>query len=331
MREICRGDNVDLGTAASFRTQWEAESGPQAAPPTNPIPLLLRAHQAPGDAVSMTAAVYSLHRAHPGKYRTSVDSLWPEIFAHNPDVSVAQPGAAELRMNYPAVSQSNERSIHFMQSWCEFMGSALGVHVPLLTNRPHIYFDPATAPPRTENFWVVCSGGKGDFTNKLWGHGSYQEVVDRLGGTTRFVQVGAAADDHPRLLGAEDMVGKTSLRELFELVRRARGVLCGVSLLMHVAAALERPAVVVAGGREPTAWNVYPYQQYVHTVGVLQCHDAQGRIGACWRSRVVPVGDGTALDRDTCEYPVGGLPLCMTIIRPSEVADKIRLYNRMRT
>lgn len=315
-REICRGVGVDLGTAAAFRAQWAAEAGAVRRGP--PKRLLLTTDQAPGDAVAMTAAIHSLHRAHPGAYTTAVRSPHPAVFECNPDVAPEGPGMSELRMHYPAVRSSNERGIHFMGAWCEFLGAALGVSVPLLTNRPRLYFADREPPP-TENFWLVCSGGKRDFTNKHWP--GYQEVVDRLQGRVRFVQVGL---DQEPLRGAEPMVGRTTLRALFYLARRCRGILCGVSLLMHVAAALGKPAVVVAGGREPVQWNAYPKQHYLHTVGALPCHDLLGAVGgACWRSRVVPLGDDPYLDSETCERPVNGAPECMGLIDPAWVAELV--------
>ena len=338
MRDLCAGVNVDPGTAAAFRAQWESEVGAICTGANDadgiyravaPKPLLLKTDHMPGDDVVMTAAIYSLHRAHPGRYQVVVQSKYPEIFFNSPDVlrDVAGPPTV-VQMHYPAIHQSNERGIHFMQAWCEHLGAALGVSVPLATNRPRLYFD-APAPP-VEDFWVVCSGGKRDFTNKLWGHANYQEVVRALLGKVRFVQVGLATDDHRVLDRAHrDLVGQTTMRGLFDVVRRARGVLCGVSMLMHVAAALEKPAVVVAGGREPTTWNAYPKQQYLHTVGALPCRSTQGTVGgACWRSRVVPLGDATALDRDTCERPVDGVPECMGMVKPAEVAELILRYDR---
>lgn len=324
-REICRGIDVDLGTAAVFRGQWLREARHAntsvVAPPTH---VALVTEQMPGDAVAMTAAIHSLHRAHPGRFLTSVITPYPEVFAHNPYVAPLSPNAALLRMHYPAIIDSNDRGIHFMQGWCEFLGAALGVHIPLLTNRPHLYFD--SPQPRIGDYWVVCSGGKQDFTAKQW-HG-YQDVVSLLRGVVRFVQVGSKSDIHPRLRGADDLVGKTTLRQLFDLVRAARGVLCGVSLLMHVAAAVERPAVVIAGGREPVQWNSYPLQHYLHAVGMLPCRSYRGRTGeACWRSRVVPLNDGSLLDRDTCERPDNNVPACMKLIRPAEVAELILRYN----
>ena len=324
-REICSGVNVDLGTAAVFRDQWAREAEPSKAS-QDTTDLILHTDQMPGDAVAMTAAVYSLHRAHPGRYRTAVSSPWPDVFAHNPDVCEEPHGASVVRMHYPAIHACNERGIHFMQAWCEFLGQAIGVPVPLLTDRPRLYF-PDPDPP-VEDYWVVCSGGKTDFTCKLWGQDNYQRVVEMLYGTVRFIQVGSNRGEHPRLQGVEDMVGRTSMRGLFDLIRRARGVLCGVSLPMHIAAALDRPAVVVAGGREPVAWNAYPRQQYVHTVGVLPCTSVQGHVGrACWRSRVVPLGDGSWYDTDPCQTPVDGRPRCMRLIHPAEVASLVLRYN----
>lgn len=335
MRELCAGINVDLGTAAAFREQWAREAGLQGNNHNaHTIPLLLKTNQAPGDAVVMTAAIYSLHRAHPGKYVTAVESLWPEVFAHNPDVVPAEsiPDAAPIQMHYPAIHKSNERGIHFMQGWTEFLESVLSVQVPLLTNRPRLYFDrpmPDNLPPHLRGkYWLICSGGREDFTNKLWG--GYQAVVYALPGV-RFVQIGGVRDHHPRLDNTIDAVGNTTLRQLFDLVRRARGVVCGVSLLMHVAAALEKPAIVIAGGREPVQWNAYPKQHYLHTVGALPCSTPQGYVGgACWRSRIVPLGDNTFLDKDTCERPVNGVPECMTMIDPKEVVELVLRYEDAR-
>lgn len=364
-REICAGINVDLGTAAAFREQWQREYEtihkfeymPTFTKP--PTPLLLRTDQAPGDALVMTAAIYSLHQSHPGKYVTAVESYWPDVFMHNPDVyehfipdkNNDWSDYLTVHMHYPAIHDSNKRGIHFMQGWCEFLGKALDIHVPLITNRPCIYFDKEYDLDDIGDYWLICSGGKNDFTNKLWGFHNYQKLVHLLRDKIKFVQVGGARpivpwhpgtngsqnDSHPHLSGVDNMVGKTSLRDLFDLVRRARGVVCGVSLLMHVAAAFNKPAVVIAGGREPVQWNAYPNQQYVHTVGCLPCYTHTGEKGACWRSRVIPQGDNKVLDEHTCIYPVQlnyagvritTIPECMYMIYPEHIANLVMMYDR---
>lgn len=335
MRELCAGINVDIGTAAAFREQWrrEAQGTEDSRYHGTPMPLLLKTDLAAGDAVVMTAAIHSLHRTHPGKYLTAVESKYPEVYEHSPDVVPASsiPEAMSLHMHYPAIHNSNRRGIHFMQGWCEFLGTALGISVPLETNRPLIYFPDSTPP--VEDYWLISSGVKKDFTNKRWGHHRYSAVVNELAGKIRFVQVGESKEDHPRLHGADYLVGRTNLRQLFDLVRRARGVVCGVSLLMHLAAALDRPAIVIAGGREPVQWNAYPKQHYLHTIGALPCVTPQEEGGGgCWRSRTIMLGDSAFLDKDLCLHPCGTMvepvPKCMTLISPAAVSELVLRYDR---
>lgn len=54
----------------------------------------------------------------------------------------------------------------------------------------------------------------------------------------------------------------------------------------------KRHCVDVVGGREPAQREAYPNYQYIHTNGALRCCDQ----GGCWKSRVVPQGDGDAKD-----------------------------------
>lgn len=354
--EICSAINCDLGESANYREIWrnevferipftekEIERAKELARQgkititinEQPTHLLLKNYQQPGDVLVMTAAIYSLHRKYPGKYITHVDTPYPEIFKYNPDVAEGPTnieGIIPIEMHYPAVHQSNQRGIHFMSGWCEHLGASLGVNVPLMTNRPRLYFSKSL--PEMNNFWVVCSGGKNDLTNKLWGHEKYQRVVDTINhytnpiGGVKFIQVGGNKEDHPPLRNTfSNLVGMTPLRRLFDIIQLSRGVLCGVSLPMHIAAALEKPCIVIAGGREPVQWNAYPNQHYLHTVGVLPCTDARNEPGPCWRSRVLPQGDNRALDENPCLYPIQQrdvtLPKCMTLIKPETVADLI--------
>ena len=149
-------------------------------------------------------------------------------------------------------------------------------------------------------FWIVNAGGKFDFTAKWWDAARCQQVVDHFHGRILFVQVGEAKHRHPALRGVLDLRGRTSLRQLVRLVHHAQGVLCPVTLLMHLAAAVpvrsgmpkNRACVVVAGGREPAQWEAYPHHQFIHTNGALRCCDH----GGCWKSRTVPLGDGDAKD-----------------------------------
>src|SRR5258706_6787323 len=133
-------------------------------------------------------------------------------------------------------------------------------------------------------YWIIVAGGKYDYTIKWWHFRRYQKVVDHFLGKIQFVQVGETGHFHPPLHGVIDLRGKTNLRQIMRLVHHAQGVLCPVTFMMHLAAAVEapagrlqeRPCVVVAGGREPPAWEAYPAHRFLHTVGALPCCSTGG-------------------------------------------------------
>jgi ADP-heptose:LPS heptosyltransferase len=132
-----------------------------------------------------------------------------------------------------------------------------------------------------------------------------------------------------------DLVGKTDMRQLVRLMYHADGVVCGVTMLMHLAAAVptkpgrprSRPCVVIAGGREPAQWEAYPHHSFLHRHSSLPCCDA----GGCWKSRIEPLGDGEKHDESLCEYPVvtpsgKKLPKCLDLITAQDVIRAIELY-----
>ena len=88
--------------------------------------------------------------------------------------------------------------------------------------------------------------------------------------------------------------------------------------------AMNRPCMVLAGGREPPHFTAYPHHQFIHTVGALRCCDN----GGCWKSRTLPLGDGDAKDEPSqlCVDVVGTLPRCMHMITSDEVIRRIEMY-----
>lgn len=297
----------------------------------------------PGDVLVMSAAIHSLHRRHPGKYLTGVESSCPAVWENNPDVAttdqlLAAGGAEEIATHYPLVNECNQRAVHVLQGYCDFLAHALQVPIPLMTNRPLLYLSDQEkawanqveeVTGRRQQFWVICAGHKMDFTAKFWGTDNYQKLVDSLRGRVTFVQVGAAEHRHPPLRGVINLVGKTDARQLIRLCYHADGVVCGVTFLHHIAAALNKPSVVILGGREPVQWNAYPRCHLLHTGGALDsCRKVIGsEVGhACWRSRVIRLGDGSEQDGSLCADPTPGddpIPRCQAMIRPETVADKV--------
>ncbi len=144
--------------------------------------------------------------------------------------------------------------------------------------------------------------------------------------------MGQQGHHHPKLDGAIDLRGQTTLRELIRLVYHSQGVLCSITALMHLAAAVEtrrtrppnRPCVVIAGGREPTHWAAYPHHQFIHTIGALPCCTT----GGCWRDRTVKLRDGDKRDRpeNLCVDVTNEIPHCMDLITSQDVVRRIECY-----
>lgn len=308
--------------------------------------LILRNFQAPGDIVMLTAAVRDLHLAYPGEFETDVRTSCDEIWQHNPYItplSEDDPSVQIVDCEYPAVHQSNRVPLHFVQAFGEFLCENLRIDFRPTEFKGDIYLSdkertsPSVVAQITgskEPYWIVVAGGKNDFTIKWWATDRYQSVVDHFADAIQFVQVGSIEDHHPRLDGVLDLRGKTSLRDLIRLVFHSAGVLCPVTLLMHLAAAVPttgsraklRPCVVIAGGREPVHWFGYPGHQIVHTIGALDCCLA----GGCWRSRTSIIGDGSSNEASgkLCLELAGALPKCMDLITPQMVTNRIETYFR---
>lgn len=306
--------------------------------------LVLRNFQSPGDIVMLTAAVRDLHRAHPGEFLTDVRTSCPALWDYNPHLtplSEDDPDVEVVDCHYPLIHQSNTTPCHFLHGFPAYLNETLGLRIRVTEFRGDIWigeeerqwFDRVLSQGGLDlPFWLLVSGGKYDYTIKWWDHARYQRVIDHFRGRIQFVQVGEASHYHPPLRGAVDLRGQTDLRELVRLVYHSQGVLSPVSLLMHLAAAVEtppgqpenRPCVVVAGGREPPHFTAYPHHQFIHTVGALRCCSN----GGCWKSRTLPLGDGDEKDapEQLCVDVVGSLPRCMDMITADEVIRRIEMY-----
>ena len=307
--------------------------------------LILRNPWSPGDVVMLTAAVRDLHRLNPGAFVTDVRTACPDLFQHNPHLTPICDGDADadvIDCEYPLIHECNTQPKHCLNGFTEFLAARLKVPCRLTACRGDIHLSPLekSLPSRIHRmtghdlpFWIVVAGGKFDYTIKWWDPARYQAVVDHFQGRLLFVQVGDRIHHHhPKLDGVLDLRGRTTLRQLVRLVHHAEGVVCPVTSLMHLAAAVEtrpgrlplRPCVVVAGGREPPHWEAYPGHQFIHTVGMLPCCAQSG----CWRARTVARGDGDERDAPErlCLDVSGSLPRCMDLIPADEVIRRIELY-----
>lgn len=121
-----------------------------------------------------------------------------------------------------------------------------------------------SAGPRDSRLIVVqnsCRGARYRATTKEWSQERWAELLRRLTGEFHFVQLGTASD--PPLDQAEDRRGKTTLREAANLLAQARLFVGLESGLMHVAAAVCTPSVIIYGGRSRPAETGYVFNRNV--------------------------------------------------------------------
>lgn len=306
--------------------------------------LILHCGYSAGDIVMLTAAVRDLHVCYPGQFVTDVRTPYPEIWENNPHITPLDETEAEvIECSYPLIDRCNVAPNHCLAGFVEFLNQELGLSILTSDFRGDIHLSDSEKywfsqvhelTGEDTPFWIVAAGGKFDATVKWWPTSRYQAVIDHFRGRILFVQVGAITHHHPKIHGAVDLRGQTTMRELIRLVYHAQGVLCPITSLMHLAASVEtkpgrperRPCVVVAGGREPPHWEAYPWHQFIHTVGGLECCAH----GGCWRDRTIPLGDGDERDdpEHLCAQPVNDVPACMDLIRACDVTQRIDLYLR---
>ncbi len=149
---------------------------------------------------------------------------------------------------------------------------------------------------------VVQSTGKSSqhfMLNKEWYPERFQEVVNSLKGRFNFIQVGSLND--PRLEGAHDLRGKTSLRETAALMKNSLAFLGLVGFPMHLARAVDCRSVIVYGGRELPAQSGYLCN--INLTGQTPC-------APCWRYDECP-GQRSCMDQITSSQAASAMIQCV--------------------
>lgn len=315
-----------------------------------PHKLILKNFQSPGDILMLTATVRDLHRSYPGEYVTDVRTPFPQLWEHNPYITPlddADPDVTVVPMHYPLIHESNEGAYHFIHGFTLYLAEKLGRPIKAhalqgdirlseeersWVSMIHQHFTGWDMP-----FWLICTGGKKDYTAKWWIPEYAQQVVDHFRDRIQFVQFGATGPNHhhPPLNGVINLVGQTDIRMFIRLMHHADGVVCPVTFAMHLAAAVatksgrsrHRACVVTAGGREPSTFTFYGHHQYLHTNGAFPCCAH----GGCWKSRTVALGDRDHKDNELCTNTVDlhdrKVQRCMSEgVTPNDVIRAIEKY-----
>lgn len=299
--------------------------------------------RAPGDVVVMTAMVRDLKLLMGDDVDICVKTSGKDLWRHNPYIDHHPAGSwEEFSLCYRrGIVQQKRETIHFLNEFHFNFKSKTGIHVPLTLPRPDLHLSDTErdVSPINGRYWVFLSGGKSDFTIKAWDQRAWTQTVELLGGYgIPMVQIGGTDKGHwhPQIPGTIDLVGQTNLRDMMRLIHHADGVICGVTCAMHMAAALEKPCVVIAGGREAWWWEAYVREnrglihpdlvrvphRFLHTIGQLPCCAYYG----CWKNKVVDLHG----DKLLCVMPVvrpgQAVAKCMDMITPTHVVDAVMSY-----
>jgi len=280
---------------------------------------ILKNFQCPGDILMLAACVRDIKIWYPD-LEIDVRTSCNEMFDNNPYITKLDPDdpdVHEIDMEYPIIHESNQyMHHHFIHGFHLYFNEKTGYAVKLLHFKPdvHLTEDEKNTPvfdDLPEKFVVINAGGKTDYKTKWWWREAWDEVVSGCP-EIPFVQVGkTSADDHKHEVlkssNSIDKLGQTTLRELMRLIYQSSGTLSVVTSVMHIAAAFDKPATVVAGGHEPWWWEKYPNHSYFHTIGQLKCC----KDGGCWG------GECKNLDSDDRQK-------CLKQINPKDVAESIK-------
>ena len=251
--------------------------------------------------------------------------------------------------HYPLIKQCNQQRKHFMWGFIEDMNNRLHTDIRLTEFRPDLHMSeqeiarPLIEPP----YWVFLSGGKTDFRTKIWSRKYWQEVIASTKNDINWVQCGGGSKNHvmhERIDGVHSyMVKRTKLRDFIRLIYHADGVVCVVTAAMHIAAAFNKPCVVIAGGREPWWWEAYtnenrlvnmriknPHWQipanddyvehaFLHTMNKLPCCQNKG----CWKAKL---DKSISRCKNIMEIAGQKLPKCKAMITPEMVIESVFKY-----
>lgn len=294
--------------------------------------LIFKQLQSPGDLIVLTSALRNLNLCYPKEYYSCVWSYYPEVFSNLYNVCSYFPKKQELlnsekiiNLDYGAyLHKCRKEGKHFSDCFVDILNDKLNLSIENKCSLPELYLnkieiDGIISKLKELNcfdnpYWLLNAGIKNDIPLKGWPVIYYQELVNSLNSSIfkhiNIIQVGSSNDVHPQLNGVINLVGKTTLRELFALTFFASGVITGVSMLHHIAAAFNVKTVTIAGGREEPSWEDYCLytQKYLHTIGDSDCCID----GGCWKKT-----------QDECNFVKKGFAQCMWNVLPEHVFSAI--------
>ena len=225
------------------------------------------------DAITFTVVPRAIYRRYPGKYRISVRTPYPDIWIGNRfiqhnfrnDAATGVLQVVEIATPEAYAGDKHGRK-HLMQLQLEATCVALKrfevEELPLTEVKPDITLSSKeywTRPsPRGvlegKPYWLVCTGWTNETSTGAWDGTKWEQVVNRLATSTAFLlaQIRNEYEDsvNKKMKMAVNLRDLLTVRETIWLMHHARGVITTNGALVHMAAALCKPCVVVAGASQ---------------------------------------------------------------------------------
>jgi ADP-heptose:LPS heptosyltransferase len=199
--------------------------------------------------------------------RIAMSTRHPGLFENNADITYTlyhprqrldywlRAGLPFLRLGYsaydPKIDGDEPLTEHVLIKLCR-----LARITGLVELRPYLFLtrEEFAAGRLAENQVVMQSSGLGapyPMMNKEWYPARFQEVCSELHRDVQVVQLGSEKD--PKLEGAIDMRGKTTLRQSAAILANSLVFVGLEGFLMHLARAVDCRSVIIYGGRiKPT-------------------------------------------------------------------------------
>lgn len=239
---------------------------------------ILRHHRMPGDILAMTPLVRAIDKQYPGSIISCITLQGEDIWINNPHIYnnkyVDLSEAKMVDLDYNHVLDYPESQLHHSYGFKIDWEQKTGQKLDIWDCKPEIFLNNSEIEKSREyinkfgRYIVLSAGVKPHCKVKLWPDKYWEELIQK-NMEYKFVMVGLAKYYHLLLLNKYyhviDYIEQTDLRELFSLVYGSVGVLSYNSLLMHIAAAFDKSAIILSGGREPLTYSYYPNQKQFHT------------------------------------------------------------------
>lgn len=253
-----------------------------------------------GDSLMLSTLAREFKRRDAGKVWVMTGA--PELFGGNKDVDRVLPLESERhiyfarRFQCPHIVPSYAPDIlgrgwdtppkrHILAEMCAQAGLQGPVDL-----RPYLWLDTeelrqGKRSDRQITFQVTGRSARYFMWTKEWYPERFQQVVEGLKGHFDIVQLGHITD--PKLDGALDLRGKTTIRESAAILANSLLFVGLVGFLMHLARAVDCPSVIIYGGRELPSQSGYVCNE--NLVGTTAC-------SPCWRYADCP-GQRACMDQ----------------------------------